>query len=235
MSGPAALSGSKDDMASCILDSLYIICERCLSGEVLVLVCAGGSPSLKWLFSIISRVSSGVSVRVPSGLYTESSFAFLSLQFFRILLILADSLADSVSAQNLRHSLRLVLVWSLLYVLLLMRRLSQRVGLLLPLAAMSLRFMSRCAFSTSGVSHGGFLIVLDMYVRGHALLNALRRCSLSLVAAVSRSLVVVMLFVFMSLVGLMVRYSSKISQSVFFVKRTCRGLLCCLESMLNVM
>ena len=61
-------------------------------------VCAGGSPSLKWLFSIISRVSSGVSVRVPSGLYTESSFAFLSLQFFRILLILADSLADSVSA-----------------------------------------------------------------------------------------------------------------------------------------
>ena len=171
---------------------------------MLVLVCAGGSPSLKWLFSIISRVSSGVSVRVPSGLYTESSFAFLSLQFFRILLILADSLADSVSAQNLRHSLRLVLVWSLLYVLLLMRRLSQRVGLLLPLAAMSLRFMSRCAFSTSGVSHGGFL-VLDMYVRGHALLNALRRCSLSLVAAVSRSLVVVMLFVFMSLVGLMVR------------------------------
>ena len=60
-----------------------------------------------------------------------------------------------------------------------------------------------------------FLIVLDMYVRGHALLNALRRCSLSLVAAVSRSLVVVMLFVFMSLVGLMVRYSSNISQSVF--------------------
>ena len=128
---------------------------------------------MKWLFSIISRVSSGVSVRVPSGLYTESSFAFLSLQFFKILLILADSLADSVSAQNLRHSLRLVLVWSLLYVLLLMRRLSQRVGLLLLLAAMSLRFMSRCAFSTSGVSHGGFLIVLDMYVRGHALLNAL--------------------------------------------------------------
>ena len=82
MSGPAALSGSKDDMASCILDSLYIICERCLSGEVLVLVCAGGSPSLKWLFSIISRVSSGVSVRVPSGLYTESSFAFLSLQIY---------------------------------------------------------------------------------------------------------------------------------------------------------
>ena len=202
---------------------------------MLVLVCAGGSPSLKWLFSIISRVSSGVSVRVPSALYTESSFAFLSLQFFRILLILADSLADSVSAQNLRHSLRLVLVWSLLYVLLLMRRLSQRVGLLLLLAAMSLRFMSRCAFYTSGVSHGGFLIVLDMYVRGHALLNALRRCSLSLVAAVSRSLVVVMLFVFMSLVGLMVRYSSNISQSVFFVKRTCRGLLCCLESMLNVM
>ena len=80
-----------------------------------------------------------------------------------------------------------------------------------------------------------FLILLDMYVRGHALLNALRRCSLSLVAAVSRSLVVVMLFVFMSLVGLMVRYSSNISQSVFFVKRTCRGLLCCLESMLNVM
>ena len=176
-----------------ILDSQYIICERCLSGEVFV--CAGGSPSLKWLFSIISRVSSGVSMRVPSGLYTESSFAFLSLQFFRILLILADSLADSVSAQNLRHSLRLLLVWSLLYVLL--------------------------------------LIVLDMYVRGHALLNALRRCSLSLVAAVSRSLVVVMLF--MSLVGLMVRYSSNISQSVFFVKRTCRGLLCCLESMLNVM
>ena len=86
-------------------------------------------------FSIISRVSSGVSVRVPSGLYTESSFAFLSLHFFRILLIMADSLADSVSAQNLRHSLRLVLVWSLLYVLLLMRRLSQRVGLLLLLAA----------------------------------------------------------------------------------------------------
>ena len=111
------------------------------------------------------------------------------------------------------------------YVLLLMRRLSQRVGLLLLLAAMSLRFMSRCAFSTSGVSHGGFLIVLDMYVRGHALLNALRRCSLILVAAVSRSLVVVMLFVFMSLVGLMVRYSSNISQSVFFVRRTCRGLL----------
>ena len=55
-----------------------------------------------------------------------------------------------------------------------------------------------------------------MYVRGHAFLNALRRCSLSLVAAVSRSLVVVMLFVFMSLVGLMVRYSSNISQSVFF-------------------
>ena len=202
---------------------------------MLVFVCAGGSPSLKWLFSIISKVSSGVSVRVPSGLYTESSFAFLSLQFFRILLILADSLADSVSAQNLRHSLRLVLVWSLLYVLLLMRRLSQRVGLLLLLAAMSLRFMSRCAFSTYRVSHGGFLIVLDMYVRGHALLNALRRCSLSLVAAVSRSLVVVMLFVFMSLVGLMVRYSSNISQSVFFVKRTCRGLLCCLESMLSVM
>ena len=198
-------------------------------------VCAGGSPSLKWLFSIISRVSSGVSMRVPSGLYTESSFAFLSLQFFRILLIMADSLADSVSAQNLRHSLHLVLVWSLLYVLLLMRRLSQRVGLLLLLAAMSLRFMSQCAFSTSGVSHGGFLIVLDMYVRGHALLNALRRCSLSLVAAVSRSLVVVMLFVFMPLVGLMVRYSSNISQSVFFVKRTCCGLLCWLESMLNVM
>ena len=87
---------------------------------MLVLVCAGGSPSLKWPFSIISRVSSGVSVRVPSGLYTESSFAFLSLQFFRTLLILADSLADSVSAQNLRHSLRLVLVCSLLYVLLLM-------------------------------------------------------------------------------------------------------------------
>ena len=41
-------------------------------------------------------------------------------------------------------------------------------------------------------------------------MNALRRCSLSLVAAVSRSLVVVMLFVFMSLVGLMVRYSSNI-------------------------
>ena len=40
----------------------------CLSGEVLVFVCAGGSPSLKWLFYIISRVSSGVSVRVPSGL-----------------------------------------------------------------------------------------------------------------------------------------------------------------------
>ena len=78
-----------------------------------------------------------------------------------------------------------------------------------------------------------FLIVLDMYVRGHALLNALRRCSLSLVAAVSRSLVVVMFF--MSLVKLMVRYSSNISQSVFFFKRTCRGLLCCLESMLNVM
>ena len=77
---------------------------------MLVFVCAGGSPSLKWLFSIISRVSSGVSVRVPSGLYTESSFAFLSLQFFRIFLILADSLADSVSAKNLRHSLRLVLV-----------------------------------------------------------------------------------------------------------------------------
>ena len=113
-------------------------------------------------FSIISRVSSGVSVRVPSGLYTESSFAFLSLQFFRILLILADCLADSVSAQNLRHSLRLVLVWSLLYVLLLIRRLSESVGLLLLLAAMSLRFMSRWAFSTSGVSHGGFLIVLDM-------------------------------------------------------------------------
>ena len=139
---------------------------------MLVFVCAGGSPSLKWLFSIISRVSFGVSVRVPSGLYTESSFAFLSLQFFRILLILADSLADSVSAQNLHHLLHLVLVWSLLYVLLLMRRLSQRVGLLLLLAAMSLRFMSQCAFSTSGVSHGGFLIVLDMYVRGHALLNA---------------------------------------------------------------
>ena len=31
-------------------------------------VCVGGSPSLKWLFSIISRVSSGVFVRVPSGL-----------------------------------------------------------------------------------------------------------------------------------------------------------------------
>ena len=108
MSGPAALSGSKDDMASCILDSLYIICERCLSGEVLVLVCAGGSPSLKWLFSIISRVSSGVSVRVPSGLYTESSFAFLSLQFFRILLILADSLADSVSAQNLHDKCTII-------------------------------------------------------------------------------------------------------------------------------
>ena len=130
-----------------------------------------------------------------------------------------------MSVQNLRHSLRLVLVWSLLYVLLLMRRLSQRVGFLLLLAAMSLRFMSRCAFSTSRVSHGGFLIVLDMYVRGHALLNALRRCSLSLVAAVYRSLVVVMLFVFMSLVGLMVRYSSNISQSMFFVRRTCRGLL----------
>ena len=94
---------------------------------MLVFVCAGGSPSLKWLFSIISRVSSGVSVRVPSGLYT--SFAFLSLQFFRIMLILADSLADSVSSQNLRHSLRLVLVWSLLYVLLLMRRLSQVISL----------------------------------------------------------------------------------------------------------
>ena len=84
------------------------------------------------------------------------------------------------------------------------RRLSQRVGLLLLLAAMSLRFI-RCAFSTSGVSHGGSLQKL----------NALRRCSLSLVAAVSRSLVVVMLFVFMLLVGLMVRYSSNISQSVF--------------------
>ena len=82
--------------------SFYTPGERCLSGEVLVFVCVGGSSSLKWLFSIISRVSSGVSVRVPSGLYTESSFAFLSLQFFRILLILADSLADSVSAQNLR-------------------------------------------------------------------------------------------------------------------------------------
>ena len=35
---------------------------------VLVFVCAGGSPSLKWSFSIISRVSSGVSVRVPAGL-----------------------------------------------------------------------------------------------------------------------------------------------------------------------
>ena len=110
---------------------------------MLVFVCAGGSPSLEWLFSIISRVSSGVLVRVPSGLYTESSFAFLSLQFFRIFLILADSLADSVSAQNLRHSLRLVLVWSLLYVLLLMRRLCQSVGLLLLLAAMSLRFIFR--------------------------------------------------------------------------------------------
>ena len=82
---------------------------------MLVFVCSGESPSLKWLFSIISRVSPGVLVRVPSGLYTESSFAFLSLQFFRILLILADSLADSVSAQNFRHSLRLVLMWSLLH------------------------------------------------------------------------------------------------------------------------
>ena len=36
--------------------------------RVFVFVCVGGSPSLKWLFSIISRVSSGVSVRVPSGL-----------------------------------------------------------------------------------------------------------------------------------------------------------------------
>ena len=32
----------------------------------------------------------------------------------------------------------------------------REAGLLLPLAAMSLCFMSRCAFSTSGVSHGGF-------------------------------------------------------------------------------
>ena len=53
-------------MVSCILDSLYIVCNRCLSG--VVFVCVGGSPCLKWLFSIISRVSSGVSVRVPSGL-----------------------------------------------------------------------------------------------------------------------------------------------------------------------
>ena len=50
---------------------------------MLVLVCAGGSPSLKWLFSIISRVSSGVSVRVPSGLYTESSFAFFVIAVFQ--------------------------------------------------------------------------------------------------------------------------------------------------------
>ena len=70
---------------------------------------------------------------------------------------------------------------------------------------------------------------------GHTLMKAFRRCSLSLIAAVSRSLVVVILFVFMSMVGLMVRYSSKLSRSVFFVRRTCRGLLWCLESMLSVM
>ena len=80
-----------------------------------------------------------------------------------LLFILADSLPDSMSAQNLRHSLRFVLVSSLLYVLLLIRRLSQRAGLLFLLSAMCL-FMFRCAFSTSGVSHGagGPLIVLDM-------------------------------------------------------------------------
>ena len=80
------------------------------------------------------------------------------------MLILADSLPDSMSAQNLRHSLRFVLVSSLLYVLLLIRRLSQRAGLLFLLAAMSLCFMFQCAFSTSGVIHGagGPLIVLDM-------------------------------------------------------------------------
>ena len=49
---------------------------------MLVFVCAGGSPSLKWLFSIISRVSSGVSVRVPSGLYTESSSGVLGFGFW---------------------------------------------------------------------------------------------------------------------------------------------------------
>ena len=40
---------------------------------VLVFVCVGGSPSLKWLFSIISRVSSGVSGRSLNWIVLPSS------------------------------------------------------------------------------------------------------------------------------------------------------------------
>ena len=69
-----------------------------------------------------------------------------------------------MSAQNLRHSLRLVLVWTVEFVVCFVadsKVIPEGWVVTFP-CRHEFRFMSRCEFSTSGVSHGGFLIVLDM-------------------------------------------------------------------------
>ena len=108
VSGPAALNGSKVLIALSSLSSLYILLSR--SSDILcVLVLVGvtsSGPSLKWTDAIVSRVSEAECVRDPSGLYTASSFSVWLLVDLSILFILADSLTDSVSLQNVRQASR---------------------------------------------------------------------------------------------------------------------------------
>ena len=68
---------------------------------------------MKWTDAITLRVSSAFWVRVPSGLYSVSSFSVWLLPDLGIFLILADSLTDSVSLQNVRHASRCAfrIVW----------------------------------------------------------------------------------------------------------------------------
>ena len=119
VSGPAAFRGSKVPIAFSSLSELYILLSRSLFiGWGLDIGGECSEFSLKWTVAITSRVSSAFWVRVPSGLYTASSFSVWLLPDLRILLILADSLTDSVSLQNVRHASRCAfrIVW--LYILL---------------------------------------------------------------------------------------------------------------------
>ena len=97
---------------------------------------------------------------------------------------------------------------------------------------MSLFLIVRCAFCISGVSQGGFLMELEIYVIGHALLNALVVCSFSFLHAESRSFVVDSCV--SSTLRLFLRCSWNKFQSVFFVSRTCLGVDLLLDVMSNM-